>query len=78
MNERQCVVHNVDQDHDMLTIEAHKLQTFLCQKIEMAQGHGGSTFFQTFVNFIQSFWRTHQFSQVQEKMLKWIPLISSF
>jgi hypothetical protein len=45
MDERQSVVHNVDQDHDTLTIEAHKLQTFLRQKIEMAQGHGGSTFF---------------------------------
>jgi len=41
MDERQCVVQhvvcNVDEDHDMLTEEAHKLQRFLCQKIEMAQ-----------------------------------------
>jgi hypothetical protein len=49
MDEKQCVVQhvvcNVDQDCDMLTEEAHKLQTFLCQKIEMAQRHGSSTIF---------------------------------
>jgi hypothetical protein len=49
MDERQCVVQhvvcNVDEDHDMLTEEAHKLRTFLRQKIEMAQGQGGSTIF---------------------------------
>jgi hypothetical protein len=49
MDERQCVVQhvvgNVDQDHDMLTEEAQRLQTFLHQKIEMAQGQGGSTIF---------------------------------
>jgi hypothetical protein len=49
MDERQCVVQhvvcNVDQDHHMLTKEAHKLQRFLRQKIEMAQRHGSSTIF---------------------------------
>jgi len=49
MDERQCVVQhvvcNVDEDHDMLTEEAHKLRTFLRQKIEMAQGQGGSIIF---------------------------------
>jgi hypothetical protein len=52
MDERQCVVQhvgcNVDQDCDMLTEEAHKLRTFLCQKIEMAQRHGSSTIFPNF------------------------------
>jgi hypothetical protein len=52
MDERQCVVPhvmcNVDQDHDMLSKEAHKLQTFLCEKIEMAQRHGSSTIFPNF------------------------------
>jgi hypothetical protein len=45
MDVRQFVVlhvGNVDQDHDMLVEEAHKLQAFLCQNNEMAQGHGGS------------------------------------
>jgi hypothetical protein len=49
MDERQCVVQhigcNVDQDHDMLIEEAHKLRIFLSQKIEMARRHGGSTIF---------------------------------
>jgi hypothetical protein len=45
MDEKQCVVQHVDQGRDMLTEEAHKLQTFLCQKIEMAQRHGSSTIF---------------------------------
>ncbi len=49
MDERQCVVQhvggNVDQDCDMLTKEAHKLQTFLRPQIEMAQRHGSSTTF---------------------------------
>jgi hypothetical protein len=46
MDVRQCVVlhvvGNIDQDHDMLVQEAHKLQAFLRPIIEMAQGHGGS------------------------------------
>jgi hypothetical protein len=49
MDERQCVVQhvvcNVDEGHDMLTEEAHKLQTFLREEVKRAQGHGGSTFF---------------------------------
>jgi hypothetical protein len=49
MDERQCVVQhvgcNVDQEHDMLTEEAHKLQTFLRQNIEMDQRCGSSTIF---------------------------------
>jgi hypothetical protein len=49
MDEKQCVVQhvvcNVDQDADMFTEEAHKLQTFLRQNIEMDQRHGGSTIF---------------------------------
>jgi hypothetical protein len=46
MDESQCVVQhvgcNVDQNHDMLIEEAHELQRFLSQRIEMAQGQGGS------------------------------------
>jgi hypothetical protein len=49
MDRRQGVVQhlvgNVDHDYDMLIEEAHKLRTFLRQRIEMAQGQGGSTIF---------------------------------
>jgi hypothetical protein len=49
MDERQCVVQhvvgNVAHDHDMLIEEAQKLRTFLRQKIQMAQGQGGSRIF---------------------------------
>jgi hypothetical protein len=44
MDQLQCVV-NLDQDGDLLLGEAHKLQTYLHQKIGMAQSHGGSTIF---------------------------------
>jgi hypothetical protein len=49
MDERQGVVQhlvgNVDHDCDVLIKEAYKLRTFLRQKIEMAQGQGGSIIF---------------------------------
>jgi len=48
MDERQGVVQhvcNVDEDHDMLTEEAHKLRTFLCEELKRAQGHEGPTNF---------------------------------
>jgi len=41
----QHVVCNVDEDHDMLTEEAHKLRTFLREEMKRAQRHEGPTNF---------------------------------